>query len=75
MRKFRLLPVIAVSTALMMGITGCESTTQKPAKEELKITIDVIKEITKLSAKTEDQKQFIDISCELVKVFIDKEGK
>lgn len=48
---------------------------QKPAKEELKITIDVIKEITKLSAKTEDQKQFIDISCELVKVFIDKEGK
>lgn len=36
MRKFRLLPVIAVSTALMMGITGCESTTQKPAKEETK---------------------------------------
>lgn len=36
MRKFRLLPVIAVSTALMMGITGCESTTQKPAKGETK---------------------------------------
>ncbi len=36
MRKFRLLPVIAVSTALMMGITGCESTTQQPAKEETK---------------------------------------
>lgn len=36
MRKFRLLPVIAVSIALMMGITGCESTTQKPAKEETK---------------------------------------
>lgn len=36
MRKFRLLPVIVVSTALMMGITGCESTTQKPAKEETK---------------------------------------
>lgn len=36
MRKFRLLPVIAVSTALMMGITGCESTTQKPAKKETK---------------------------------------
>lgn len=36
MRKFRLLPVIAVSTALMMGITGCESTTQQPAKEEIK---------------------------------------
>lgn len=36
MRKFRLLPVIAVSTALMMGIIGCESTTQKPAKEETK---------------------------------------
>lgn len=36
MRKFRLLPVIAVSTALMMGITGCESTTQEPAKEETK---------------------------------------
>lgn len=36
MRKFRLLPVIAVSTVLMMGITGCESTTQKPAKEETK---------------------------------------
>lgn len=36
MRKFRLLPVIAVSTALMMGITGCESTTQKPTKEETK---------------------------------------
>lgn len=36
MRKFRLLPVIMVSTALMMGITGCESTTQKPAKEETK---------------------------------------
>lgn len=36
MRKFRLLPVIMVSTALMMGITGCESTTQQPAKEETK---------------------------------------
>ena len=36
MRKFRLLPVIAVSTVLMMGITGCESTTQQPAKEESK---------------------------------------
>ena len=36
MRKFRLLPVIAVSTVLMMGITGCESTTQQPAKEETK---------------------------------------
>lgn len=36
MRKFRLLPVIMVSTALMMGITGCESTIQKPAKEETK---------------------------------------
>ena len=36
MRKFRLLPVIMVSTALMMGITGCESTKQKPAKEETK---------------------------------------
>lgn len=36
MRKFRLLPVIMVSIALMMGITGCESTTQKPAKEETK---------------------------------------
>lgn len=36
MRKFRLLPVIVVSTALMMGITGCESTTQQPAKEETK---------------------------------------
>ena len=36
MRKFRLLPVIAVSTVLMMGITGCESTTQQPAKEERK---------------------------------------
>ena len=33
MRKFRLLPVI---TVLMMGITGCESTTQQPAKEETK---------------------------------------
>lgn len=36
MRKFRLLPVIMVSIALMRGITGCESTTQKPAKEETK---------------------------------------
>ena len=36
MRKFRLLPVIAVSTVLMMGITGCESTTQQPAKVETK---------------------------------------
>ena len=36
MRKFRLLPVIAVSTVLMMGITGCESTTQQTAKEETK---------------------------------------
>lgn len=36
MRKFRLLPVIMVSIALMMGITGCESTTQKPAKGETK---------------------------------------
>lgn len=36
MRRFRLLPVIAVSTVLMMGITGCESTTQQPAKEETK---------------------------------------
>lgn len=36
MRKFRLLPVIAVNTVLMMGITGCESTTQQPAKEETK---------------------------------------
>lgn len=36
MRKFRLLPVIAVSTALMMGITGCENTTKQPAKEETK---------------------------------------
>lgn len=36
MKKFRLLPVIAVSTVLMMGITGCESTTQQPAKEETK---------------------------------------
>lgn len=36
MRKFRLLPVIVVSTALMLGITGCESTTQQPAKEEQK---------------------------------------
>lgn len=36
MREFRLLPVIAVSTVLMMGITGCESTTQQPAKEETK---------------------------------------
>lgn len=36
MRKFRLLQVIAVSTVLMMGITGCESTTQQPAKEETK---------------------------------------
>lgn len=36
MRKFRLLPVIMVSTALMMGITGCESITQQPAKEETK---------------------------------------
>lgn len=36
MRKFRLLPVIAVSTVLMMGITGCESTTQQSAKEETK---------------------------------------
>lgn len=36
MRNFRLLPVIAVSTVLMMGITGCESTTQQPAKEETK---------------------------------------
>lgn len=36
MRKFRLLPVIAVSTVLIMGITGCESTTQQPAKEETK---------------------------------------
>lgn len=36
MRKFRLLPVIAVSIVLMMGITGCESTTQQPAKEETK---------------------------------------
>ena len=36
MRKCRLLPVIAVSTVLMMGITGCESTTQQPAKEETK---------------------------------------
>ena len=36
MCKFRLLPVIAVSTVLMMGITGCESTTQQPAKEETK---------------------------------------
>lgn len=36
MRKFRLLPVIAVSTVLMIGITGCESTTQQPAKEETK---------------------------------------
>ena len=36
MRKFRLLPVIAVSTVLMMEITGCESTTQQPAKEETK---------------------------------------
>lgn len=36
MRKFRLLPVIAVSTVLMMGITGCESTTQQLAKEETK---------------------------------------
>ena len=36
MRIFRLLPVIAVSTVLMMGITGCESTTQQPAKEETK---------------------------------------
>lgn len=36
MRKFRLLPVIAVSTVLMMGITGCESITQQPAKEETK---------------------------------------
>lgn len=34
MRKF--MPVIAVSTVLMMGITGCESTTQQPAKEETK---------------------------------------
>lgn len=36
MRKFRLLPVIVVSTALMLGISGCESTTQQPAKEEQK---------------------------------------
>ena len=36
MRKFRLLPVIMVSIALMRGITGCESTTQQPAKEETK---------------------------------------
>ena len=36
MRKVRLLPVIAESTVLMMGSTGCESTTQQPAKEETK---------------------------------------
>ena len=36
MRKFRLLPVIAVSRFFMILITGCESTTQQPAKEETK---------------------------------------
>lgn len=48
MRKFRLLPVIAVSTVLMMGITGCESTTQQPAKKE---------ETKKEETKEEETKQ------------------
>ena len=52
MRKFRLLSVIAVSTALMMGITGCESTTQKPAKEETKK-----EETKKEETKEEETKQ------------------
>lgn len=34
MRKSRLLPVLAVSAALIIGMTGCEKTTQETTKEE-----------------------------------------
>lgn len=59
MRKFRLLPVIMVSTALMMGITGCESTTQKPAKEETKQP-ETSKDTDSKSAETTEKKDATD---------------
>ena len=68
MRKFRLLPVIAVSTALMMGITGCESTTQKPAKEETK------KEETK-EEETKQPETSKDTDSESAKTTEEKDAK
>lgn len=68
MRKFRLLPVIAVSTALMMGITGCESTTQKPAKEETK------KEETK-EEETKQPETSKDTDSESAETTEEKDGK
>lgn len=59
MRKFRLLPVIMVSTALMMGITGCESTTQKPAKKETKQP-ETSKDTDSKSAETTEKKDATD---------------
>lgn len=44
---------------------------KKPSKEEIKITIDVIKEIEKSFAQTEEVKQQIDNSCEFAKAFVD----
>ena len=73
MRKFRLLPVIAVSTVLMMGITGCESITQQPAKEETKKEEtkeeetkqpETSKETDSESAETPEKKDATDITEE-----------
>lgn len=73
MRKFRLLPVIAVSTVLMMGITGCESITQQPAKEETKKEEtkeeetkqpETSKETDSESAETTEKKDATDITEE-----------
>lgn len=71
MRKFRLLPVIAVSTVLMMGITGCESTTQQPAKEETK------KEETKEeeTKQPETSKETDSESTETKDITEEKDGK
>ena len=71
MRKFRLLPVIAVSTVLMMGITGCESTTQQPAKEETKKE-ETKEEVTK---QPETSKETDSESTETKDTTEEKDGK
>lgn len=62
MKKSRLLPVIAISAAFMIGITGCEKTTQETTKDTAKEETakkETAKEETseKISGETPEEKQ------------------
>lgn len=72
-QKCQLMPkysiAIRVLTEFIKFLRGLPN--QKPSKEEIKTTIDVIKEIEKSFAQTEEIKQQIDNSCEFIKVIVD----